>query len=175
MRRLIRSAAAGALAGAAGTAAMDALWYGRSRRGGSTQGLIEWELAAGTSSWDDVSAPGQVGRLVLEKATGSEPPDRWARPAQNVVHWLTGISWGAQFGIALALAGVRHPRRWWGLGLGATAWGASYAILPKLDIYKPITDYDVGTLARDLSAHLLYGATVGVTYAAANRRRGDHP
>jgi|SRR5581483_7912891 len=167
--RLLRSATIGALAGAVGTAAMDALWYRRARRGGSTQAPMEWEFSAGTTSWDQVSAPGKVGRLALEKATGTEPPDRWARTTQNVVHWATGISWGVQFGAALALAGVRSPRWWWGLGLGATAWAASYAVLPKLDIYKPINEYDTATLAQDLSAHLLFGAAAGVTYTAARR------
>lgn len=165
--RLLRSAAVGALAGAAGTAAMDTLWYRRARRGGRTQAPMDWEFSTGTTSWDQVSAPGKVGRLALEKATGTEPPDRWARTTQNVVHWATGISWGAQFGAALS--GVRRPHWWWGLGLGATAWAASYAVLPKLDIYKPITEYDANTLAQDLSAHLLYGAAAGVTYTAARR------
>jgi hypothetical protein len=166
--RLVRSAILGALAGAAGTAAMDALWYRRARRGGSTQGPMQWEFAAGTSSWDDVSAPGKVGHLVLEKMTGGEPPDTWARSTQNAVHWLTGIAWGAQLGAGLSRA--RRPRWWWGLGLGATAWGTSYAVLPKVDIYKPIGEYDARTLAQDLSAHLLYGAVAGITYAAAARR-----
>lgn len=169
MGRLVRSTVIGALAGAAGTAAMDALWYRRARRSGSTQRPLEWEFSAGTTTWDQVSAPGKVGRLVLEKTTGDEPPDRWARTTQNVVHWATGIGWGAQFGAALALAGVRRARWWWGLGLGATAWAASYAVLPKLDIYQPISEYDANTLAQDLSAHLLFGAAAGVTYTTARR------
>jgi hypothetical protein len=146
---------------------MDALWYRRARRSGSTQRPMEWEFSAGTTSWDDVSAPGKIGRLALEKLTGSDPPDRWARSAQNVVHWATGIGWGVQFGMALVRVG--RPRWWWGLGLGAAAWAASYAVLPQLDIYKPIGEYDAATLTQDLSAHLLYGAAAGVTYTAARR------
>jgi hypothetical protein len=166
VRNLVRSAALGALAGAAGTAAMDALWYRRARRSGSTEGLMAWEFAAGTTGWDDVSAPGKVGRLALEKLTAGAPPDRWARPTQNIVHWATGISWGLQYGAVVA---GRRPRSWWGLGLGVSAWATSYAVLPTLGVYQPIWDYDADTLAQDLSAHLLYGAAAGLTFAAARR------
>jgi hypothetical protein len=168
---LLRSAMVGALAGAAGTAAMDALWYRRARRSGNTQGPLEWEFAAGTKSWDDVSAPGKVGRLALEKLTAGKPPDRWARPTQNIMHWATGISWGAQYG---ALVARRRPPWWWGPGLGVTAWAASYVVLPALGVYERIWEYDADTLAQDLSAHLLYGAAAGLTYGAARRAtRGD--
>jgi hypothetical protein len=44
-------------------------------------------------------------------------------------------------------------------------WAVSYAILPAAGLYKPIWEYDRETLAKDLSAHLVYGATT----AAAER------
>jgi hypothetical protein len=44
-------------------------------------------------------------------------------------------------------------------------WAVSYAILPAAGLYKPIREYDRETLAKDLSAHLVYGATT----AAAER------
>ena len=40
--------------------------------------------------------------------TGEEPPEEWARPATNIVHWATGAGWGAAYG-ALASATSRHP------------------------------------------------------------------
>lgn len=163
----LRAAAVGAVAGAVGTAAMDALWYRRYRRGGGTQRPFEWEFSAGTTSWDEVSDPGKVGHLVLRRSTGTEPPDRWARTTQNVVHWATGIAWGAQYGALVA--GARRSRPWWGLGLGVAVWATSYAILPLAGIYQPIWTYDADTLGQDLSAHLLYGAAAGATYAAARR------
>lgn len=41
------------------------------------------------------------------------------------------------------------------------AWGASYAMLGAVGIYEPITSYDVATLWQDLSAHLVFGVTLG--------------
>jgi uncharacterized membrane protein YagU involved in acid resistance len=51
------------------------------------------------------------------------------------------------------------PRRppWLGLAFGTAVWGTDYALLPALRIYKPIWDYDLKTLWKDLSAHLVYG------------------
>jgi hypothetical protein len=44
-------------------------------------------------------------------------------------------------------------------------WAVSYAILPAAGLYKSIREYDRETLAKDLTAHLVYGATT----AAAER------
>src|SRR6516165_7602522 len=89
----------GLVAGAVGTAAMDGLWYLRYRRGGGTQAPLEWEFSAETNSWGEVSAPGQVGHLVLRRLVGPDVPDRWARTTQNVVHWATGTGWAAPLGL----------------------------------------------------------------------------
>jgi hypothetical protein len=80
------------------------------------------------------------------------------------------MAWGAQFGAVLVR--VTRPRTWWGAGLGATAWAASYVVLPRLGVYKRISEYDRDTLVKDLSAHLVYGTTAGITYAAARRTTG---
>ena len=106
--RLVRSLGAGALAGAVGTAAMDLLLYARYRRDGGKDGLWRWEFAGDVMSWDEASAPGQLGRKALREVTGDEPPDEWARPATNIVHWATGIGWGALYG-ALASTTSRQP------------------------------------------------------------------
>jgi hypothetical protein len=37
-------------------------------------------------------------------------------------------------------------------------------------IYQPIWDYDAKTLAKDLSAHLVYGITAGTVVATLARR-----
>ena len=148
-----RSILLGALAGAVGT-----------------QTLLEWEFAAATATWEDVSAPGQVGHLALRRLTGGDVPDRWARTTQNLVHWATGVAWGAQFG---AFAAHRRPRWWWGFGHGVSAWGTSNVTLPLAGVYRPIWDYEADTLGKDLRAHLLYGAAAGATYAAARRVRPE--
>lgn len=157
----------GKFAGAIGTAAMDAVWYARYRRGGGTTGPVTWEFG-GLDGWDEVSSPGQVGERVLRLTTGKQPPDEWAQATQNVVHWATGIGWGAMFG---AVVGWYGKRAWlYGPVLGVVAWGASYVILPLLRIYRPMWRYDIQTLAKDLRAHLVYGTTTGIAVSMMSRR-----
>lgn len=158
----------GGISGAVGMVAMDALWYQRQRRQGGTQKPLEWEFSQGLESWDDVSAPGQVAHLVLGRVLGDSVPDGWARPAQNAVHWATGVAWGAQFGAVAASSKRRGPV--WGLALGATAWTTSYVVLPLAGIYKPVWTYEAKVLWSDLSAHLLYGAITGAAFKAVTRR-----
>jgi hypothetical protein len=162
-----RHLAAGAVAGAAGTAAMDLLLYGRYRRNGGTESLWQWEFSGGVRTWKDASAPGQVGEKVERLVTGHQPPDEWARATTNIVHWATGIGWGLQYG-ALASSRSWHP---WlrALGLGPLAWLSSYVILPLARVYRPIWEYDAHTLGEDLSAHLVYGATTSAAFAVLTR------
>ena len=159
----------GAVAGAVGTAAMDLLVYGRYRREGGKDSLWRWEFAGDISGWDDVSGPGQIGQKLERLVTGRPPPDRWARPTTNLVHWATGIGWGLQYG-ALASRTSRWP---WGraLALGPAVWLAGYVVLPLAGVYKPIWDYDARTLGEDLSAHLVYGATTSAVFAALTWER----
>ena len=71
--------AAGAVGGAVGTLAMDLVWYARHRQGGGTQGFVDWETAAGTTSYEDAPAPGQVGRKLTAAVFHREPPPSSAR------------------------------------------------------------------------------------------------
>jgi hypothetical protein len=48
-------------------------------------------------------------------------------------------------------------------------WLASYVVMPLAKLYRPIWEYDAKTLAKDLSAHVVYGATTGATFAALTR------
>ena len=164
-----RQVVVGAIAGAVGTAAMDMVWYRRYRRDGGKDRVWRWEFAGGVVTWDDASAPGQLGRKALRAVLRREPPHEWARPTTNLMHWATGVSWGVQYGL-LATRTSRHP---WAraLALGPVAWGASYVILPLAKVYKPIWQYDAKTLADDLSAHLVYGASATATFGALTRRR----
>jgi hypothetical protein len=163
----IRSALSGAAAGAVGTAAMDLVLFTRYRRGGGTQKVLAWETAEGVDTWEKASGPGRVGQLMLRFLSGREPPDRWARPTTDLVHWMTGIGWGAQFG----LLNNRSRRYQWegALLLGPTAWLTSYIVLPLAKVYKPIWEYDAKTLAQDLSAHMVYGAVAAATFAGFTR------
>jgi hypothetical protein len=165
---LVRNLGAGLLAGAIGTAAMDALLYERYRRDGGKDSLWRWEFAGGVLGWDDASAPAQLGRKALRFATGHEPPDEWARPTTNIVHWVTGVGWGVQYG-AVASRTTRHP---WAreLAFGPLVWLSGYIVLPLAKVYKPIWDYDARTLGNDLSAHIVYGAVASTVFAALTKK-----
>jgi hypothetical protein len=159
-RRLV----AGALAGVVGTTAMDLVLYVRYRREGGKDSVYRWEFAGGVTSWEEASAPGQLGQKVERFVTGGPPPDDWARPTTNLVHWATGVGWGLQYG---ALARRTAAHRWTAtLALGPTAWLASYAVLPLAKVYQPIWKYDARTLGRDLSAHLVFGIVTATAFAA---------
>jgi hypothetical protein len=161
---LVRNLVAGAIGGAIGTAAMDMVWYSRYRRAGGTDSLSSWESASGVSSWDQASAPGQLGRKLLRAVTRQEPSDEWARTTTNLVHWATGIGWGIQYGALASLTSRRPLIR--AAALGPSAWLSSYVLLPLAGVYKPIWTYDAMTLAKDLSAHLVYGSTTAGSFAA---------
>ena len=165
--RNIHRLALGAVSGAVGTAAMDLLWYRRYRRDGGQDSAWRWESVEGVTTWDEASAPGQLGEKVERLVTGHAPPDRWARPTTNLVHWATGAGWGLQYA-ALTARPSKYPVRR-ALALGPTAWLAGYVILPLAGVYKPIWDYDARTLGKDLSAHLLYGATTSAAFAVLSR------
>lgn len=170
-----RSLGVGVASPSAGTLAMDALLFRRAQRDGSQVGFLAWETAADIASWDDAAAPGQVGKYVAEGVLSRPVPDRFARPVNNTVHWVTGLAWGAQYGAAIVFA--KRPRVWWGVLLGSTAMATSYVVLPAIGVYKPIAQYDSKTLFKDFRAHIMFGV---VTSAVAkllkwklgtNRRR----
>ena len=150
--------------------AMDALWYLRYRRGGGQQYPLNWEFSGELEKWEDASAPGQVGKLLLERLLGHEAPDSWARSTQNAMHWAMGIGWSAQFGFVMRL--TRRSSWAWGLAFGPVVWLSSYLVLPLMKIYKPIWRYDAKALTQDLSAHLVYGLTAATVFAAMARHIG---
>jgi hypothetical protein len=159
-----RRLAAGALSGAVGTVAMDSLLYRRYRRDGGKDPAWRWESAKGVTSWDEASAPGQVGQKIGRLVTRRPPQDRWARTSTNAVHWATGAGWGLQYAI-LAGTPSKHPLMR-AAGLGPAAWLSSYVVLPLAGVYQPIWKYDAPTLAKDLSAHLVYGLVTTAAFAA---------
>lgn len=62
MAGMIGRVARGVVAGVAGTLAMDLLWWSRHRRSGGEDSFTEWDISSGsTASFEEASAPGQVG------------------------------------------------------------------------------------------------------------------
>ena len=149
------------VAAAAGTLVMDLVWYVRYRRGGGGDGFARWELSAGTEDFEHAGTPAKVGKRIVEDLVHVELPDSAAAVTNNLVHWATGLQWGAGYGVATAL-GLRPGLRS-GAVMGVVACSTSYVVLPTLGLYKPIWRYDARTLAQDYSAHLVFGAVTGAT------------
>lgn len=162
----LAAVAAGLLAGAVGTAAMDAVLYARYRRGGGQDAPMAWEFPP-TESWQQASDPGQVVKRVVEGFTQRPIPDRWARAATIAAHWGFGAASGAAYGV---LAGSRRrPRPADGLLFGAAVWALGYVVLPQAGLYEQIWKYDVETLAKDLNAHLAYGAVTAAAFSLLSK------
>ena len=80
-------------------------------------------------------------------------------------HWMTTDR--------IAFAGDQLDARFNAQSYGARIeTGYRYAVLPAAGLYKPITEYDRVTLAKDLSAHLVYGLTTAATFKALLPRAG---
>ena len=67
-------------------------------------------------------------------------------------------------GYGLLLGSRREPRVWHGLPFGAAVWGGGYVVLPLLGVYEPIWKYDLETLKKDLSAHLVFGTATAAAF-----------
>ncbi|MBT8240923.1 MAG: hypothetical protein KJN63_06815 [Acidimicrobiia bacterium] len=158
----------GAVAGAIGTLAMDLVWFKRYRDSGGMQGFVAWDTSEGTTTYEDAPAPAKTAQAVAAKLDITLP-DSSARLVNNAVHWITGIGWGKAHALATGVLGTTSPV--FGVLTGVTAWGTSYATLAPLGIYEPIWEYDNETLWKDLSAHLVYGATMGVAFRLLTRKR----
>jgi hypothetical protein len=154
--------ARGLVAGAVGTAAMDALLFARYRRGGGESGFDAWEFSSGISSWEQAPAPAQVGKRLVEGLFARELPAGRAALVNNVTHWAFGIFGGVQYGIVAG--SLRSPRVAYGLPFGASVWAGGYVVLPAAGLYQPIWEYDRTTLAKDLSAHLVYGLSTAMAF-----------
>ena len=147
---------------------MDVLLYSRYRRGGGRNTFRAWELSQDLEGWEDAPAPAQVGRRLAEGLFQRSLPDGRARLVNNVTHWVYGIMGGAQYGI---LAGsLRSPKARHGLVFGTGVWLTGYAVLPAMGLYRPIWEYDGATLAKDLSAHLIYGLATASAYGLLTQK-----
>jgi hypothetical protein len=165
----IRAAVAGAAAGTLGTLAMDLLWYRRYRSTGGSEPFTAWETSEGTKGFDNAPAPARTAKAVAD-VVGIQLPETSARTVNNVVHWMTGIGWGKAHGVTAGIVGTANPLL--GPVTGVVAWATSYVVLPRLGVYKPMRDYDADVLWQDLSAHLVYGAVLGVSFRLLAKRNG---
>lgn len=157
----------GLIAGAAGTLAMDLVWYRRYQRGGGESRFPAWEFSSGLDNWNDASAPAKVGKRLYEGFTQRELSADYAPLTSNLMHWGYGTFWGGLYG--LLTGSLRSSSPIFGLPFGVAVWSSSYVSLPIAGLYKPIWEYDSATLLKDLSAHLVYGLTTAATFALLAR------
>jgi hypothetical protein len=163
--------ARGLAAGALGTVAMDVSLFARYRRGGGDGRFAPWEFSSGLADWEHAPAPAQVGKRLVEGLFERKLPPQRAALVNNVTHWAYGMLGGAQYGIVAG--SLRSPRIRYGLPFGASVWAASYAVLPAAKLYKPIWEYDLPTLAKDLSAHLVYGFATATALRSLSASIGE--
>lgn len=154
----------GVLAGAVGTLAMDLVGYVRYRRDGGDESFTKWEFSTSTDSYDEASAPAEVGRRVAEGVFEEDLPEDSAGTMSNVMHWATGLGYGAGHG--LLFGSMDQPRVAHGLLTGPAAFATSYTVLPLMGLYKPLWEYDAETIYKDLSGHLAYGLATAAAFRA---------
>jgi hypothetical protein len=159
--------ARGLAAGALGTLAMDGLLFSRYRRGGGSDSFPAWEFSAGLEKWDDAPAPAQVGKRLFEGLFQRPLPPERARLVNNITHWAFGVVNGAQYG--LVVGSLRNRRLRYGVPFAVGVWGSGYVVLPAAGLYQPIWEYDATTLAKDLSAHIVYGLTTAAAFKLLTR------
>jgi hypothetical protein len=153
----------GVAAAAPGTLAMDASLYRRYRHDGGNAAFPGWESSEGLVSWEDAPGPALAAKVLLEGVFKREISPRYARLLNNATHWGFGLAAGAAYG--LLVGSRRRTKVWYGLPFGAAVWANGYVVLPQLGVYKPIWKYDLETLAKDLSAHLVFGTATAAAYS----------
>ena len=122
-----------------------------------------WESSEGLVSWENAPAPALAAKGLLEGVFKREISPRYARLLNNATHWGFGLAAGAAYG--LLIGSRRRTKVWYGLPFGAAVWANGYVVLPQLGVYKPIWKYDLETLAKDLSAHLVFGTATAAAYS----------
>jgi hypothetical protein len=168
MTGVLGSMARGAAASALGTLAMDASLYRRYRHEGGDAAFAGWESSEGLATWEDAPAPALVAKKLLERVLKREVSPRHARLLNNATHWAYGVATGAGYG--LVARSRRKPEVWLGLPFGAAVWAAGYAVFPQFGVYEPIWKYDLKTLGKDLSAHLVFGSATAAAFALLARK-----
>ena len=161
----------GVAASALGTLAMDAWLYRDYQRGGGNESFPDWEFSAGLVGWENAPAPALAAKRVLESVFKHDLPPRYARALNNATHWGFGLATGAGYG--LLVGSRRKPRVWYGLPFGAAVWGSGYVVLPQLGVYEPIWKYDLETLGKDLSAHLVFGTATAAAFCVLDREESS--
>ncbi len=136
------AAGKGLFAGVAGTAAMTA------------SSTIEMKLRGRPASTTPAVAACKV--LGIELAEEQQKAG-----FANAVHWLYGTAWGSMRGY-LALAQL--PPLGAAAAFFATVWGTELAMLPKLGVTPPVSQWGTTEIAVDAFHHAVYAAATSCAY-----------
>jgi hypothetical protein len=154
IRRLVRAAGIGALAGVVGTACMSAVML-----------PAQWLGILGTQPPRRVSdrALGVVG-------LGRHAQERERRLGTTVAHFAIGASAGSVVGVLRETTDRRIPGPALGAVFGTALWAVNYiAIAPALDLFPPPDRDRPGRPPVMLTANAVFGV---VTAAVAERALG---
>jgi hypothetical protein len=132
-------------------------------------------------------AGGEATRARERAASGGDPPTtvkvaeavaraagrplrspRAATLGGELVHYATGMAWGALFGVVVPR--LAPPALLAGAAFGALVWIVSdEALVPLLGFAKGPRAYPASVHAKSLAAHLVYGAATEASFRAFAR------
>lgn len=164
----------GLLAGAVGTAVMTGIQEAVARvqarasePGSRGTGDDDGAARGPADPWEEAPAPAKVGRRLIVGVLGREVSPERIGLLTNAMHWGYGTAWGGAFGLMRGSGLLRGPAG--ALGFGALVWAMSYVELVPMGLYRPPTEYPLGTLATEAGYHLAYGAGVGTGWKVLGR------
>ena len=169
----LTAVADGLVAATVGTVAMDALLFARYRRGGGRQLVPEVGVLLGRRELGPGAGAG-AGREAPRRGGVRQGAARSASaPGQQ--HHPLGLRDPQRPPVRIIAGSVRSPRVRYGVPFGASVWATSYAVLPAAKLYRPIWEYDLRTLGKDLSAHLVYGVSTAAAFKLLSAAKKHQP
>lgn len=130
-------------------------------------------LLHGKSPWHprDPLPPREITEEIAERVGVRDAMDEQdVRAASAVNHFAYGAATGSIYGIVAQRMAV--PPVASGVLFAASVWTLSYmGWLPALRVLPPATQQPGGRNALMIAAHVVWGASMGLTLAALDRRR----
>lgn len=145
--RIAGAVGKGLFAGAVGTAAM------------TVSSTLEAKLQQRESSMVPALAVERLLHVVPESAEDEQR-------LMQLAHWGYGTVWGGMRG---ALSGLGAARPLAALLHGAALWSFEQALLPKLELSPPVTEWSWQMIATDGLHHLVYVLATDIAYARLDR------
>ena len=154
----------GALAGVAGTWALDRVDWFLYRREPITSRLQTWMVRPGGED------PGHVLARRIEAATGAELDQRQHHIAGQTVHYLGGVLPAALYGALRARLPALGAGR--GTAYGLAGFVGDLVGSPAAGLAASPRRYPWRVHARSLAAHLVYGIVTEAVWRALDSRAG---